>query len=318
MTAYILRRLVETLPVILISSILIFLLLRALPGDPALIIAGPDATPTVLAAVRRDLGLDQSLPVQYATWLGRVLRGDFGTSFANKYPVADLIGSTFPATIQLAVVSMVIALVIAFPTGIISALRERSAIDYTISTYNTLALGIPNFWLGLLFMILFALLLGWLPAGGRAMGQAGTLDQARFLVLPAFTLSFQVSAVISRFIKASLLEALAEDYLRTARAKGLREWAVVVRHALPNALVPVVTVIALQFGRLLGGVVIIETVFAWPGMGRLMVQAISNRDYMVVQGCLLTLVAIFIAINLITDVLYVFLDPRIRLGAGRV
>jgi peptide/nickel transport system permease protein len=316
-TAYVARRLLETVPVLLVSSALIFLLLRALPGDPALMLAGPDATPEVVAAVRRGMGLDQPWPVQYVLWLGRVIRGDLGASFASRYPIADLIATTLPATVELVTCSLLLAVALSFPIGILSALRERSALDYASSVFNVLSLSVPDFWLGLLLMMAFGLALGWLPAGGRPLDATSPLELARFILLPAVTLALPVAAVQSRFIKATMLEVLAEEYLRTARAKGLRETVVIVRHALRNALVPVVTVIALQFGRLLGGVVIIETIFSWPGMGRLIVQSLANRDYLVVQACLLLLVVSFVVINLVTDLIYGALDPRIRLGAGR-
>ncbi len=317
MSTYVARRLAQTAPVLLVSSVVIFLLLRALPGDPALMLAGPDASPEVVAAVRTSMGFDRSWPVQYALWLGRVTRGDLGVSFANRYPVVELIAVTLPATIELVVCALLVAAVLSFPLGVFSALRERSPVDYGASLFNVLSLSIPDFWLGLLLMMLFALVLGWLPPGGRPMGDASLLEVGRFILLPAVTLALPVAAVQSRFIKATMLEALAEDYLRTARAKGLRERRVIGRHALRNVLVPVVTIVALQFGRLLGGVVIIETIFAWPGMGRLMVQSLSNRDYLVVQACLLLLVTSFVVINLLTDLLYGVLDPRIRLGSQR-
>jgi ABC-type dipeptide/oligopeptide/nickel transport system permease component len=316
-TGYLARRLLETAPVLLLSSVLIFLLLRALPGDPALILAGPDATPEVVSAVRRSMGLDRPWPVQYVLWVGRVVRGDLGVSFATRYPIADLLAATFPATVELVSAALLLGLALSVPIGILSALRERTALDYGSAVFNTLSLSVPDFWLGLLLMMAFALGLGWLPAGGRPLGAASLLDVGRFVLLPALTLALPVAAVQTRFIRATLLEVLGEDYLRTARAKGVREALVVARHALPNALVPVMTVVGLQFGRLLGGVVIIETVFSWPGMGRLVVQSLANRDYLVVQACLLLLVVTFAVVNLVTDLAYGLLDPRIRLGAGR-
>jgi peptide/nickel transport system permease protein len=260
--------------------------------------------------------LDEPLPAQYLRWMSRVLHGDLGVSYANKIAVFDQIAQRIPATVELTLAGLGLAILISIPTGVLAALRERSATDWLISSFNALAIAIPNFWFGILMILLFALALGWLPPSGR--GDFGR-DPGRalsFLILPAITLALNQSAVLSRFVKSSMLEVIHDDFVRTARAKGLREWLVIRRHVLRNALVPVVTVLGIQFGRLLGGAIVVESVFAWPGLGRLILQGIGNRDYAIVQGVLLLLVITFVLVNLAVDLTYGLLDPRIRLSRG--
>jgi peptide/nickel transport system permease protein len=317
MIAYILRRLLHLIPVVLLTSVLVFLLLHLVPGDPAETVAGPDATPDVIQAVRQKMGLDRPLPVQYGIWLGNVARFDLGASYISKMPVIDLVGYAFPATIQLALAGLFLALAVSLPLGVLASVKQASKLDLFVQSFTALGLGVPNFWLGILLILLFALILGILPPGGRIDPMQSPVMGLKTLILPAVTLGVQMSAVFTRFVRAAMLEVLHEDYVRTARAKGLHERVVVVRHALRSALVPVVTVVGLQFGRLLGGAVVVESVFAWPGVGRLIIQAVEQRDYTVVQAALLWLVLVFLLINLITDVLYAFLDPRIRLGGQR-
>ena len=317
MVAYIVRRLMHLIPVILLSSFLVFLLLHLVPGDPAETVAGPDATPDVIKAVRQKMGLDRPLGIQYGIWLGSVARADLGNSYISKMPVIDLVGYAFPATIQLALASLFLSLAISLPLGVLASLKQGSKLDLFVQGYTALGLGVPNFWLGILLILLFALILGVLPPGGRIDPMQSPVMGLKTLILPAVTLGIHISAVFTRFVRAAMLEVLHEDYVRTARAKGLHEKVVVVRHALRSALVPVVTVVGLQFGRLLGGAVVVESVFAWPGVGRLIIQAVEQRDYTVVQAALLWLVLVFLMINLITDILYAFLDPRIRLGGER-
>ena len=317
MTAYILRRLLQLVPVILLSSFLVFMLLHLVPGDPAETVAGPDATPDVIEAVRHKMGLDRPLAVQYGIWLGHIARADLGNSYISRMPVIDLVGYAFPATMQLALAALFLALVISLPLGVLASLKQSSKLDLFVQGYTALGLGVPNFWLGILLILFFALLLGILPPGGRIDPMQSPAMGFKTLILPAVTLGIQMSAVFTRFVRTAMLEVLHEDYVRTARAKGLQERVVVVRHALRSALVPVVTVVGLQFGRLLGGAVVVESVFAWPGVGRLIIQAVEQRDYTVVQAALLWLVLVFLLINLITDIMYPFLDPRIRLGGGR-
>ena len=316
MARFIARRVLLAIPTLLFASILIFLLLRLIPGDPATVIAGSDATPAQVAAVRHDLGLDAPLVVQYVTWLNRALHGNFGRSLIGKYPVWDQVKRAYPATLELSIAAMLLALLIAVPTGLIAALHPRSWVDRTISALNAFVIGIPNFLLGILLILAFALTVPILPVGGRVPVLEDPVAGLKTLVLPAFTLAVGIAAVLSRFIRGAMLEVLNEDYIRTARAKGLRGRAVISRHALRNALIPVVTVLGLQIGRLLGGAVIVEAVFAWPGMGRLAVQAILTRDYTIVQATLLLLVTAFVFINLLVDIAYGLIDPRVRARAS--
>jgi len=317
MLGYIVRRLFQLIPVILLSSFLVFMLLHLVPGDPAETVAGPDATPDVIKAVRHKMGLDRPLAVQYGIWLGHIARADLGESYISRMPVVDLVGYAFPATIQLTLAALLLALGISLPLGVLASLKQGSKLDLFVQAYTALGLAVPNFWLGILLILVFALVFGILPPGGRIDPLQNPALGLKTLLLPAVTLGIQISAVFTRFVRAAMLEVLHEDYVRTARAKGLQERVVVVRHALRSALVPVVTVVGLQFGRLLGGAVVVESVFAWPGVGRLIIQAVEQRDYTVVQAALLWLVAVFLLINLITDIAYAFLDPRIRLTEGR-
>jgi peptide/nickel transport system permease protein len=315
--AFILRRLAQAIPVVFLSSVGVFLLLHLLPGDPALVLAGPDASPQAVALIRQDMGLDEPLPVQYVLWIGHVLRGDFGKSLASKLPVAQLIGQRAPATLELAIAAEILTVLIALPLGVIAAVKQRTRTDWGISSAVSLGLAVPNFWLGILLIILFAIALGWLPPGGRGDFTRDPITALKFLALPAFTLALPAAMNLSRLTKASVLEVLYEDHVRTARAKGLPEVGVVARHVMRNAMVPVVTAIGLEFGRLLGGAIVVESVFAWPGLGTLMLSSIGNRDYVIVQAGLLLLVMIFIVVNLATDIAYGFLDPRIRFSGAR-
>jgi peptide/nickel transport system permease protein len=316
-TAVLLRRGAEAIPVVILATLVIFLGMRLIPGDPALVLAGQDASPETLDAIRKANGLDQPLPVQYLIWLNNAIHADFGVSFFTKAPVAQLIAQRAPATLELGLAAMLLTALLSVPTGVIAAVRQHRPIDWFISGFNGLAIGVPSFWLGILAILLFSLMLGWLPPGGRGdfLRDAGL--ELKFLLLPAVTLALPGVAAVSRLVKSSMLEVLSDDYVRTARAKGVAERGVVLGHALRNALVPVVTLLGLQFGRLLGGAVVTESVFSWPGLGRLIRDAIANRDYAVAQATLLLLVVTFIVINLLTDVLYGFLDPRIRLARGR-
>ncbi len=312
MLRYITRRVLMALPTLVLASMAIFLILHLIPGDPAAIIAGGDATPAQVAAVRKDLGLDRPLVVQYAIWSGHVLHGNFGNSLIGKYPVWDQIKHAYPATLELTIAALILALLVAVPLGILAALHPRSWLDRAISAFNAFAIGIPNFLLGILLILIFSLNVLHLPVGGRVPLTEDPSAGLKSLILPAVTLSVGIAAVLTRFIRSALLEVLTEDYIRTARAKGLPGSAVIRRHALRNALIPVITVLGIQVGRLLGGAVIVEAVFAWPGMGRLAVQAILTRDYTIVQAALLLLVTAFIIVNLIVDIAYGFLDPRVR------
>ena len=312
MKAYILRRLLHLIPVLFLTSVIVFLLVYLIPGDPAQTILGPDARPEQVKAVRQEMGLDKPLPLQYVIWLGRALRGNLGKSFINDYPTLQLILMKLPVTLDLTVASFLVALAISLPLGVLSAVRPHGWVNWFSFYYNALAMAVPTFWLGILLVLVFGLQLKLLPTSGYVPFFSDPLKALRFLALPAFTLGAYVSAVLARFLKAALLETLHQDYVRTARSKGLRERSVITGHALKNAMIPVVTVLGLQFGAFMGGAVITEAIFDYPGMGRMLLYAILTRDYAVVQGTILFVVTAFVLINLATDVVYAFLDPRIR------
>jgi peptide/nickel transport system permease protein len=314
MGRYILRRLLQSIPVIFFSTFLVFMVIHLIPGDAATVLAGPNATAESLAAVRADMGLDQPLLVQYFVWVGHLLQGDLGRSTLSGQPIVKLLQARAPATIELTLAAMLISLLIAVPLGILSATHVRGRLEWLISTIQSLWLAIPNFWAGILAIIIFSLILRWLPPGGRVADGSDLGGSIKSLILPATTLSLYLAAGLSRFIKFNLLEVFFDDFVRTARAKGLSNPAVVYRHALRNAMLPVITILGVQFASLLGGTVIIESVFSWPGVGGLMLDGISNRDYAVVQGGLLLLVLLFIIINLLVDLTYALVDPRIRIG----
>lgn len=312
MTAFILRRLAQSIPVLLVVSLIVFFLMRLIPGDPALSLMGQEATEEQLIAVRAAWGLDEPLYIQYLYWLGNLVRGDFGVSYFSRMPVADLIGNALPSTIELALVAMVIALVIAIPTGIIAAVKRGSLIDALASTVILFGISFPDFWLGILLILLFAVVLEWLPPLGHVAFLTDPGQNLRFIVLPALTLGLILAAPIMRFLRSGMLDVLSEDYIRVARSKGLLERRVIIRHALKNAAIPTVTMVGVQIASLLGGTAIVETVFAWPGIGWLTVNAVYQRDYAVIQAVVMMVAAFFVIINLIVDLVYAWLDPRIR------
>lgn len=304
MSRYILQRLLALIPVLFGVSLIVFSILKFVPGDPALQVGGLDASPEDLAAIRHQMGLDQPVHVQYLYFIGNALQGDFGQSIRSHRPVLEELRSRIPNTVTLTAVAMVFAILIGTGLGILAAVRQYSLWDNLAMVAAMLGISVPIFWLGLMLMLLFAVQLRWLPTAGT-----GT---ALHLVLPALTLGAASAAIIARQVRSAMLEVLRQDYIRTARAKGLHARKVVLRHALTNALIPAVTIIGLQFGYLLAGAVITETVFAWPGVGRLLVDAIKYRDFPVVQATILWLALIFSAVNLAVDLLYGYLDPRIK------
>jgi peptide/nickel transport system permease protein len=314
MGSYILRRLLQAIPVVFFSTFLVFMVIHLIPGDAAAVLAGPNATPEGLAAIRKDMGLDQPLLIQYFVWVGHLLQGDLGRSTLSGQPIIKLLQARAPATIELTLAAMLISMAIAVPLGILSATHVRGRLEWLISTIQSLWLAIPNFWAGILAIIFFSLVLHWLPPGGRIADGNDIGNSIKSLILPSTTLALYLAAGLSRFIKFNLLEVFFDDFVRTARAKGLDNTTVVYRHALRNAMLPVITILGVQFASLLGGTVIIEAVFSWPGVGGLMLDGISNRDYAVVQGGLLLLVLLFIIINLLVDLTYALIDPRLRIG----
>ena len=304
MLRYFVRRVLLAVPVLLGVATLVFSLIHLVPGDPAQAMMGDGASPQDVAELRKSLGLDQPLLTQYRAFLGNALKGDLGKSFRTGQPVTAMIVERIPATAELAVAAMLIAILIAIPLGVIAAVWRGTAVDYGAMTFALAGVSIPNFWLGPLLAIIFAVELGWLPVSGR--GTAG------HLVLPAISLGLALAAILARMTRASLLDELGELYVRAARARGVSATAAVGRHALRNSMVPLLTIIALQFGAVLTGAVITETIFAWPGIGRLLIQSIGFRDYPMVQGCILLIAVTYVSVNLITDLMYGVLDPRIR------
>jgi peptide/nickel transport system permease protein len=300
--------------VIVLATVAVFCLVRVIPGDPAQVLAGIDATPQTVQALREQMGLDQPLPVQYGIWISHIMRGDLGRSVLSKLPISEVLARRVPATLDLTLGAMALCIAIGIPTGVIAAVWHRGPIDVLISSFSGLLVAIPNFWFGILSIMLFALILGWLPPGGRVDIVQDPGLGLRTLFLPALTLALPSSVSLSRLVRASMLEVLSYDFVRTARSKGLAELHILVGHVMRNALVPVVTVLGLQFGRLLGGSVVVESVFGWPGVGRLLLDSIATRDYAVIQAGLLLLVLVFVTVNLVTDLLCGYIDPRIRLA----
>jgi peptide/nickel transport system permease protein len=301
---YVIKRLLSTLPVLVGISLIIFILLRSLPGDPAQVIAGELATQETVEAIRVQLGLDKPLYVQYAIFMSNLIRLDLGKSARTSQPVTSEIWSRLPNTVLLAIVSIVLACILGIPAGILSSVKHYSLTDYVVMVLALFGISMPVFWLGLMLIIVFSVKLHLLPAGG-----IGTFSH---IILPSFTLAIFSTAFIARMTRSSMMEVLGQDYIITARSKGLLEKIVILKHALRNAFIPIITVIGLQFGSLLGGAVLTETVFAWPGIGRLIVDSILARDYPVVQGVVLIFALLYILVNLIVDILYAYIDPRIH------
>jgi peptide/nickel transport system permease protein len=314
---YVLGRILQAVPVLLLASVIVFMLVQFAAGDPVRMALGLEASPEAIASMRHRLGLDQPLWVQYVGWLTGVLHGDFGTSILNSFPVAVLLQQRFPATLMLALVAICFSVMIALPLGVFAALARGRLFDRLVTTLTSVAIAVPHFWLGILFILVFAVQLGWFPAGGYTSPVDSPARFANVVFLPALTLSLYVAAALTRFIRTSLVDVLQVDYIRTARSKGLGPRAVVIVHALRNALIPAVTVLGVQFGRLLAGTIIVEAVFSWPGLGQLMLSAINNRDAPVVQGVFLLFVVLVVFSNLATDILYSVIDPRIRIDASR-
>ena len=313
MAEVVLRRLLATVPVLLLVTAGVFALLHLTPGDPVDAMMAESADASTKESLRRELGLDRPIAEQYAAWMGRLLRGDLGRSIRNGEPVLENVSRRIRPSLQLALLAMAIALTIAFPVAIASAVRHNTGVDRLGTTFALFGICMPNFLLALLLIFVFGVTLRWLPISGYLDPLEEGWSGLRSLILPAVTLGLALAAVITRTLRSSLLEALAEDYVRTARAKGLSEWVVIRGHVLKNALIPVVTVLGLQLGTLIGGAVITEYIFALPGIGRLVVDAVFARDYPLVQGVILLIALGFIVSNLFVDLLYGYIDPRIRL-----
>ena len=312
MLTFLARRLAQIIPTLFFVSILIFCLQQLLPGDPALILAGEERDEQALEEIRRRYKLDQPLPLQYVYWLAGVLHGDFGESMRIQRPVAELVLEKLPVTLQLGGMAFLIACLIGIPAGVIAAVKKDSAWDYIANGVALWGLSTPNFWLGIMMILLFSVELGWLPASGYTSLREDFWQSLKTTIMPAFVLGNAIAAVLMRHTRSAMLQVLNQDYVRTARAKGLVERVVVVKHALRNAAVPVVTLGALELGQLLSGAVLTEQVFTIPGFGKLIVDAVFNRDYLVVQGVVLVTATVYVALNLLADVAYILLNPRLR------
>lgn len=306
MIQYFLSRFISALIVVLGVSCLVFFFIHLIPGDPIEVMLGESAQPADREALRQALGLDQPVLTQLVQYFSHLVHFDLGNSLHSKQAISELLWERIPATVELALAGLFVALVIAFPLGIIAALKRDTAWDHGAMTISLLGVSIPNFWMGPLLILLFSISLGWLPVSGR--------DEATSIILPALTLGTAMAAILSRMIRSTLLEVLGEDYIRTARAKGLHSRQVVLHHALRNAMLPIITLIGLQLGTLLGGAVITEIVFSWPGVGQLTIESIQKRDYPVLQACILLISVSYVVVNTLTDLVYGALDPRVRLS----
>ncbi|RMO12683.1 ABC transporter permease [Pseudomonas savastanoi] len=312
MLMFILRRLLSSIPTLILVSLFVFTLQKLLPGDPVLAMAGEERDPAVMEYLRDKYRLDDPIPLQYLNWVGSVLTGDLGTSLRTEQPVTTLLASKLPVTIELAVLALLIALLIGIPTGIISAVRKGTTVDYGANVVALSGISIPHFWLGILLIMIFAVKLQWLPASGFVPMGEDFGQNLKTLILPAFVLGAGLSGILMRHTRSAMLEVLRTDYVRTARAKGLFPRTVILKHALRNALMPIITLTTLLFGELLGGAVLTEQVFSIPGFGKMIVDAVFNRDYAVVQGVVLCVAIGFLILNLLADVLYRLINPRLR------
>ena len=312
MLAFLAKRILQLIPTLFFVSVLIFSLQQLLPGDPALVMAGEERDPEVIEQIRRQYHLDQPIPIQYLYWIKGVLTGDLGESMRLKAPVLDLILQKLPVTLQLASMAMVIALVIGVGAGIVSAVKKDTFWDYAVNVISLWGISTPNFWLGIMFIFLFSVTLNWLPASGYVSPWEDWRQSLATTIMPAFVLGNAIAGVIMRHTRSAMLQALQSDYVRTARAKGLSERTVVLKHAMRNALTPVITLGALEFGTLLSGAVLTEQIFTIPGFGKLIVDAVFNRDYAVVQGVVLVTATAYIVLNLVADLAYFAVNPRLR------
>ena len=314
---YMLKRIIYNIPVILLLTIFVFAMVRFLPGDPADILLsgeGGAEDPIVRATLMKELGLDKPIPVQYGIWLWRAVHGNFGKSIYSQEEVFTLIMDRFPATLLLAFSSMIVSIMVALPAGIISAVRRQKPADYAAMIFALLGISIPEFWFGIMLILTFSLWVPILPSMGYMSPLQDFFGSLKFLIMPAGALGLRMAGVVTRMTRSSMLDELGQDYVRTARAKGLSEGAVIFIHTLKNALIPTVTIVGLQFGTILGGSVVIEMVFSWPGVGQLIINSILTRDYLVVQAAILLLAAFFLIVNLAVDFLYTLLNPRVELA----
>jgi ABC-type dipeptide/oligopeptide/nickel transport system permease component len=305
------------IPTLFLASVLIFAIITLSPGDPVRMMLGTQATPEEIQVERDRLGLDKPSPVRYGIWLTDVASLNLGVSQSSRRPVSALIGDALPYTLRLALISLAFSMLIGFPLGALAAINANRRLDTIVTGFNSLGLAMPSFWFGLLLILLFAVQLKWLPASGVGEPNQAFYQRLTYLIMPVLTIVASNMSVFSRYVRSAMIDVLSTDYVRTARAKGLNEHVVIARHALRNALIPVITIVGIQFGRLLGGAVVTESVFAYPGIGRLVINSIQNRDYPVVQATLMLVVLIFLVTNIIVDVSYAYLDPRVKLERAR-
>lgn len=312
MGTFLLRRAIHTIGVLFLSSIVVFAIMRLLPGDPALAYAGPDASVATIEAIRERFALNEPLVVQYWVWASSAFGGDFGISYHSGEAVSAIVGRALAPTLELAIGALVVALVIGVTLGAFAGLRPRSLVDRFVQTYSSIAMGVPNFWLGIMFLLFFSLYLGWLPTGGRVSFLDDPLRATMHLLMPSFALGIRTSGVLARFVRGSLIDVMRSDYIRTAKSIGLSSRRILRHYAAPNATIPPLTIAGITFGRLLGGAVVIEEVFTWPGIGRTILRAIDFRDYAVVQASIALIVVVVLLVNLLVDIAYSMIDPRIR------
>jgi len=314
MLTYIFKRLLLAIPTLFLVALAVFLLVRLIPGDPAQVMLGEGASPEAIASLRTELGLDEAVPVQFATWLGRSLGGDLGNSAITGEPVGALILSRFQLTAVVVLISVGLATLIAVTFGLLAAWRQNSRLDLAVLGMASFVLAVPSFWLGLVLLLVFGVMLQWLPVVGYVPFSEDALGAVLFLVLPIVTLTISETGVLTRMMRSSTIDVLRLDYVTHARAKGLSERTVLMRHVFPNAFAPTLTLVGLTLGRLFGGIAVIETVFTLPGLGRLMVDSVLARDYPVVQGCLLFTATLYVLLNLLVDILYPLFDPRVTVS----
>lgn len=317
MGKYIIRRLFDLLPTVFVVAVIVFVITRLIPGNPAAVMLGPTASVEDIANLTAKLGLDQPLYKQFIDYLFGLLQGDFGTSLSYNQPVTQLILERFPNTVILALAALIIALLIGIPAGMISAARQNSPLDYSVMLVSLLGVSMPIFWLGVMLVLFFSVNLGWFPATGMGSLDDGWIFYIKHLVLPSITLATIPMATFARITRSSMLEVISQEYIKTARAKGVAEFWVISKHVLKNALTPILTVLGMQISMLLGGAVLTETIFSWPGMGRLIVDAIDKRDFVVVQGTVLFIAIIFVLVNLLVDILYKVVNPRVNYDSNK-
>lgn len=313
MVRYVIKRILQMIPAVLVISFVVFMIINLIPGDPATNLAGANASEAQLQALTVKFGLDKPLLHRYFIWLGNFLKGDLGNAIISDQPVLEMIGSRLGATVELTIVATIFSIVISLPLGVVSAMKPNGVIDRVSTMFSAIFFAVPGFWLGILLILLVSVVLGLLPASGRVALSSDPIGHIRSIVLPMLTISLGMAARTIRYTRASLMDVLSQDYITTAKARGVPKEKVAYRHALRNALIPVVTIVGLQMGDLFGGAIVVEQIFAWPGIGRLVIQAISWRDYNLLQGTVLYIVLVFMVVNLLVDILNAMVDPRIRL-----